>query len=66
MYIEDFNIENKDDFLEKIARAKGNTSNCITLAHFVTKIEKIVKKIIKGDFYGIYRIIVRKFKKDNK
>ena len=60
MEIRDF--DTREEFLNNIKSAKFNTKKCIKLAHTVTKIEKAIKMIFKGDLNGINRIIVRKFK----
>lgn len=41
-----------------------NEKKCINLAHNCTKLAKIITFISKGDFYGIIRVIKKKFKRD--
>ena len=40
-----------------------HTKPCIKLAHKVTKVAKLMKMIVKGNFNEIYRVINRKIKK---
>lgn len=59
--IEDFN--NKDEFLENIKNAKLITKKPILFAHNVTKIVRLIKLLLKGNFNELYRIFKRKIKK---
>ena len=59
------NYNGKEGLSESIKNGKMINSRCIKVAHRVTKIARIIKMIEKGEFYGIYRIIVRKCNKKN-
>lgn len=60
MEIKRFNTQ--EEFLTNLKNAEFKTKKCIKLAHIVTKIDKTIKMIFRGDFNGINRIIIRKFK----
>ena len=60
MEIDEFST--KDELLKNLKKAKFNKKRCIKFAHTVTKIDKLIKMITKGDFNGINRIITRKLK----
>lgn len=54
---------NQKEFINNIKNAEFSKSKCIKFAHTITKIEKIIKIILKGEFNEISRIITRKFKR---
>ena len=49
-------------FRKVIRNAKFNTMSCLKGIHVITKIEKLIKLIVRGNFDEIYRIIIKKFK----
>ena len=55
--ITDKNILTEYQFVKK---------DCLKFSHTCTKFIKLIKVILRGDFNGIYRIINRRFKRNNK
>lgn len=51
----------KEDLLINLEKAIFVKRNCIKFAHFNTKIVKLFKMILKGDWNGIGRIIKKRF-----
>ena len=54
---------NSSEFRDVIKSCTFHTKPCIKLAHKVTKVAKLMKMIVKGNFNEIYRVINRKIKK---
>ena len=57
-------ILNKDDFLKSIPYLKFHSCKCINISHKITAIVKVIKLIKKGEFHEIYRLIVKRIKKN--
>ncbi|MBR1930270.1 MAG: PHP domain-containing protein [Lachnospiraceae bacterium] len=55
---------NADEFRDEIKKATFHTKGCLKLSHQITKVVKLLKMIAKGNYDEIYRIIVRRIKKD--
>lgn len=56
-------FKNTNEFLNVMKNAKFNKRKCIKFAHNVTKVDKLLKMIIKGDWHGISRVIIKKFRR---
>ena len=54
---------NSSEFRDVINGCTFHTKPCIKLAHKVTRVVKLIKMIVKGNFNEIYRVINRKIKK---
>lgn len=54
---------NSSEFRDVIKSCTFHTKPCIKLAHKVTRVVKLIKMIVKGNFNEIYRVINRKIKK---
>ena len=54
---------NSSEFRDVIKSCTFHTKPCIKLSHKVTKVVKLIKMIVKGNFNEIYRVINRKIKK---
>lgn len=52
----------KTKIIQSVNNGFFHTSDCLSFAHIVTKIVKLEKMILKGDIYGIIRIINKKVK----
>ena len=50
-------IDDPDSFKNALSSAVFQTKKCISFAHFVTKISKALKLLIKGDFHELHRAI---------
>ena len=59
----DYIPSNSSEFKNVIVGCTFHTKPCIKLAHKVTKVAKLMKMIVKGNFNEIYRVINRKIKK---
>ena len=53
-----------ENLISEYKNVKFNEKKCIEFAHRWTRIARIITLIGKGDFYGITRIIKKKFKKE--
>lgn len=56
-------ISTPEEFRVAIATADRHKSNCINLAHQITKFERIIKYIIRGDINGLFGIIIKKVRR---
>lgn len=61
-YVEIQGTINRENFKNKIKNGSFRTKKCLKISHKVTKMAKLFKIIMKGEFYEIYRIIKRKCK----
>jgi len=51
-----------DNFKIELQKATFVCSECLYVAHYVTKLVKGIKKIKQGEFYELYRLVFRKIK----
>lgn len=56
-------ISTPEEFRMAIATAVFHKSNCINLAHKITKFARIIKYIIRGDINELFRIIIKKVRR---
>lgn len=61
-YIE-MELPTRENIIECVGKGVFHKKECIRVVHLLTKIDRIIKLIGRGDFNGIYRIIVRKCKR---
>ena len=53
----------KERLKDEVANAKFIKKRCLKIAHFITKISKFIKLLLKGDINELCRIINRKIKR---
>lgn len=52
-----------NNFKRELQKATFVCSECLPIAHYVTKMVKGLKKIKQGEFYELYRLVLRKIAK---
>ncbi|MBQ3414408.1 MAG: PHP domain-containing protein [Clostridia bacterium] len=52
----------KDNLIKDVEDGTFHTKKCIKIAHYITKLARIITMVEKGDFDGIHRIIIKKRK----
>ena len=55
-------ILNSNDFKKCISNFEFHSCECLRSAHKITAIVKLLKLIEKGDFYEIYRVVIKRIK----
>ena len=53
--------DNKDHFLKALHSVSLFPCCCLTYCHRLTQIDRIIKFLLKGDFRGLFRTVIRKF-----
>lgn len=61
MIVPEFN--DRDTFINAVKNAVFNKKKCIGFSHYITKAVKLVKLLIRGDFYGLFRIINKRLRR---
>lgn len=51
-------------FRDCISQFQFYSSGCLKMAHKITALVKVWKLVKRGEFYEIYRIVIKKFKRD--
>lgn len=59
----DERISNREEFLNIIKNCRFNKSPCLKFAHKITKIVKVFKMLIGGEFDELYRAFVKRIKR---
>lgn len=62
-YMEVDRFTTKEEFVKSISTAKFVKAPCLKISHSITKIDKLLKYIIKGDFNGLFGAINKKIRK---
>ena len=55
--------ETPEAFIAAIESATFTSSPCIPIAHKFTILDRMLSFIQRGDFYGLYRIVVKRLTK---
>ena len=50
-------------FIEGLKNAKFKQTKCITFSHILTKLDRALKLLLKGDCRGLFRILNKKFRR---
>lgn len=53
--------DDKISFLHALNDVTFSSEDCLKICHQLTRIDRILKFILKGDFYGLFRAFTRKF-----
>lgn len=61
-YIE-MELPTRENIIECVQKGVFHEKKCIKVSHFLTKIDRIIKLIEKGDFNGVCRIIIKRCKR---
>lgn len=59
----DFAPDNVSAFKDAIKTARFHKSPCLHWCHWITKCDRVMKYILKGDFHALYRAINRKIRR---
>lgn len=62
-YMEVSEFKNKDEFIMAISKASIITRPCLKICHQLTKVDRVIKFVLKGDFKGLFRIINKKVRR---
>ena len=54
---------NPQNFLIAIQEQNFVINKCLKYSHWLTKIDRVIKFIIRRDFHGLYRTINKKFRR---
>lgn len=57
----DFPPDNKENFLKSLQSVSLFPAPCLSFCHQLTRMDRIIQFLLKGDFYGLCRTIIRKF-----
>lgn len=57
----DVPIDNKKAFLKALQSVSFFPSPCLSFCHILTRLDRIIQFVLKGDFCGLLRIIIKKF-----
>ena len=66
MISDSYDTNSPSEFKEAMRAAERKTAPCSAFSHFHTKIVRLFKLLLKGNFNELYRIILRKCVKGNK
>lgn len=55
--------QDRDEFMKSILTADMHKEKCIIWTHKLTMISKLLKMIVKGSYYEVYKSVIKKFKK---
>jgi len=61
--VSDIIPDTPDAFIKSIDSGRFVCAPCIPLAHKLTVVDRIISFIQRGDFYGLYRIVVKRLKR---
>lgn len=56
----DFPPDNKENFLEALQSVSLFPAPCLSFCHQLTRVDRIIQFLLKGDFHGLFRTIIRK------
>lgn len=62
-YMEVHEFTDKDGFIKAISSATFTKKQCLKLSHQITKVARVIKFVIKGNFNGLFRVVNKKVRR---
>lgn len=57
----EFPPDNRENFLKALQSVSLFPAPCMSFCHHLTRVDRIIQILLKGDFHGLFRTIARKF-----